>query len=165
MLDLLFFHRELACLVAIELKVGEFMPEHLGKLEFYLEALDRDVRKPHEHPSIGVLLCANKDNEVVEYALSRSLSPTLTAEYQTRLPDKKATPGQVTRVLRADRVSDASQARISGNCDDQQPNQPRRRRPPSRNMSTNNEAGFRLRKSGHSSVTSPRRVISRPKAR
>ena len=88
-LDLLFFHRELACLVAIELKVGEFMPEHLGKLEFYLEALDRDVRKPHEHPSIGVLLCANKDNEVVEYALSRSLSPTLIAEYQTRLPDRK----------------------------------------------------------------------------
>jgi predicted nuclease of restriction endonuclease-like (RecB) superfamily len=88
-LDLLFFHRELACLIAIELKVGEFMPEHLGKLEFYLEALDRDVRKPHEHPSIGVLLCANKDNEVVEYALSRSLSPTLIAEYQTRLPDRK----------------------------------------------------------------------------
>jgi predicted nuclease of restriction endonuclease-like (RecB) superfamily len=89
LLDLLFFHRELACLVAIELKVGEFMPEHLGKLEFYLEALDRDVRKPHERPSIGVLLCASKDNEVVEYALSRSLSPTLISEYQTRLPDRK----------------------------------------------------------------------------
>ena len=88
-LDLLFFHRELACLVAVELKVGEFMPEHLGKLEFYLEALDRDVRKPHERPSIGVLLCANKDSEVVEYALNRSLSPTLIAEYQTRLPDRK----------------------------------------------------------------------------
>lgn len=88
-LDLLFFHRGLACLVAIELKLGEFQPEHLGKLEFYLEALDRDVRKPHEGPSIGVLLCASKDNEVVEYALSRSLSPALVAEYQTRLPDKK----------------------------------------------------------------------------
>ena len=88
-LDLLFFHRELNCLVAIELKIGEFQPEHLGKLEFYLEALDRDLRKPHEGPSIGVLLCASKDNEVVEYALSRSLSPALVAEYQTRLPDRK----------------------------------------------------------------------------
>ena len=58
-------------------------------MNFYLEALDRDVRKPHEAPSIGVLLCASKDNEVVEYALSRSLSPALIAEYQTQLPDKK----------------------------------------------------------------------------
>jgi hypothetical protein len=57
-------------------------------MQFYLEALDRDVRKPHERPSIGVVLCATKDNEVVEYALSRSLSPALVAEYQTRLPDK-----------------------------------------------------------------------------
>jgi predicted nuclease of restriction endonuclease-like (RecB) superfamily len=88
-LDLLFFHRGLSCLVAIELKIGEFQPEHLGKLEFYLEALDRDVRKPHERPSIGVLLCASKDSEVVEYALSRSLSPALVAEYQTRLPDRE----------------------------------------------------------------------------
>jgi predicted nuclease of restriction endonuclease-like (RecB) superfamily len=88
-LDLLFFHRGLNCLVAVELKLGEFQPEHLGKLEFYLEALDRDVRKPHEGPAIGVLLCASKESEVVEYALSRSLSPALVAEYQTRLPDKK----------------------------------------------------------------------------
>ncbi len=88
-LDLLFYHRELQCLVAFELKIDEFRPEYLGKLEFYLEALDRDVRKSHERPSIGVLLCATKDNEVVEYALSRSVSPTLIAEYQTRLPDKR----------------------------------------------------------------------------
>jgi predicted nuclease of restriction endonuclease-like (RecB) superfamily len=88
-LDLLFFHRGLNCLVAIELKVGRFEPEYLGKLEFYLEALDRDVRKPHENPSIGMLLCAGKDAEVVEYALSRSLSPALIAEYQTQLPDRK----------------------------------------------------------------------------
>jgi predicted nuclease of restriction endonuclease-like (RecB) superfamily len=87
-LDLLFFHRGLNALVAFELKVDEFQPEHLGKLEFYLEALDRDVRKPHERPSIGILLCATKNREVVEYALSRSLSPALVAEYQTRLPDK-----------------------------------------------------------------------------
>jgi predicted nuclease of restriction endonuclease-like (RecB) superfamily len=87
-LDLLFFHRGLNCLVAIELKVGRFEPEYLGKLGFYLEALDRDVKKPHEQAAIGVLLCASKDDEVVEYALSRSLSPALIAEYQTQLPDK-----------------------------------------------------------------------------
>lgn len=87
-LDLLFFHRGLNCLVAIELKVEEFQPEHLGKLEFYLEALDRDVRKSHERPSIGMLLCATKDTEVVEYALSRSVSPALIAEYQALLPKK-----------------------------------------------------------------------------
>jgi predicted nuclease of restriction endonuclease-like (RecB) superfamily len=87
-LDLLFFHRGLNCLVAVELKVGRFEPEYLGKLNFYLEALDRDERKSHEKPAIGLLLCASKDDEVVEYALSRSLSPALIAEYQTQLPDK-----------------------------------------------------------------------------
>jgi predicted nuclease of restriction endonuclease-like (RecB) superfamily len=88
-LELLFFHRGLNCLVAFELKIDDFQPEYLGKLEFYLEALDRDVKKPHENPSIGVLLCATKDSEVVEYALSRALSPALIAEYQTQLPDKQ----------------------------------------------------------------------------
>jgi predicted nuclease of restriction endonuclease-like (RecB) superfamily len=88
-LDLLFFNRALNALVGIELKVGEFQPSHLGQLEFYLEALDRDVKKPHEGPSIGVLLCASKDAEVVEYALSRAVSPALVAEYRTQLPDKK----------------------------------------------------------------------------
>ncbi|OCR23049.1 hypothetical protein AFK24_21215 [Pseudomonas syringae] len=88
-LDLLFFHRGLNCLVAFELKVGRFEPEYLGKLGFYLEALDRDERKQHENPAIGVLLCASKEDEVVEYALNRSLSPALIAEYQTRLPDKQ----------------------------------------------------------------------------
>ena len=88
-IDLLFYHRELQCLVAFELKTGAFKPEHLGKLNFYLEALDRDVKKPKENPSIGVLLCKSKDDEVVEYAMSRSLSPTMVAEYQLCLPDKK----------------------------------------------------------------------------
>jgi predicted nuclease of restriction endonuclease-like (RecB) superfamily len=87
-LDLLFFHRGLNCLVAIELKVGRFEPEYLGKLGFYLEALDRDIKKPHEQAAIGVLLCANKDEEVVQYALSRSLSPALIAAYETQLPDR-----------------------------------------------------------------------------
>ncbi len=88
-LDLLFFHRGLGALVAIELKAGRFEPEHLGKLQFYLEALDRDVKKPHERPSIGMLLCASKEDEVVEYALARSTSPALIAEYQTLLPAKE----------------------------------------------------------------------------
>jgi len=88
-IDLLFFHRGLQCLVAFELKVDKFKPEHLGQLNFYLEALDRDVKKTNENPSIGILLCKDKDNEVVEYALSRSLSPTLVSEYKTQLPDKK----------------------------------------------------------------------------
>lgn len=88
-IDLLFYHRELRCLVAFELKIGQFEPAHMGQLEFYLEALDRKIKKPHERPSIGVLLCASRDEEVVEFTLSRSLSPTLVSEYQTRLPNKK----------------------------------------------------------------------------
>ncbi|GEN77746.1 hypothetical protein CHA01nite_34860 [Chryseobacterium hagamense] len=76
-------------MVAFELKADKFKPEHLGKLNFYLEALDRDVKKTNENPSIGILLCKDKDNEVVEYALSRSLSPTMVSEYKTQLPDKK----------------------------------------------------------------------------
>lgn len=87
-IDLLFYNRELSCLVAIELKVTDFKPEHLGQLEFYLEALDRDVKKPNENPSVGLILCAGKDDMVVEYALSRSLSPTLVADYQLHLPNK-----------------------------------------------------------------------------
>ena len=88
-IDLLFFNRTLACLVAIELKVGAFKPEHLGKLEFYLEALDSDVKKENENPSVGLILCADKDDAVVEYALRRSMSPTLVANYQLHLPNKK----------------------------------------------------------------------------
>lgn len=87
--DLLFYHRGLQCLVAFELKTDRFKPSHLGQLNFYLEALDRDVKKPHENPSIGVLLCKDKDIEVVEYALSRSLSPTMVSEYKIQLPDKE----------------------------------------------------------------------------
>lgn len=88
-IDLLFYHRGLQCLVAFELKTDKFKPDHLGQLNFYLEALDRDIKKPNENPSIGVLLCKDKDSEVVEYALSRSLSPTMVSEYKTQLPDKK----------------------------------------------------------------------------
>lgn len=88
-LDLLFYHRGLQCLVNFELKIQKFKPEFLGKLNFYLEALDRDVKKEHENPSIGVLLCKGKDDTVVEYALSRNLSPAVIADYETKLPDKR----------------------------------------------------------------------------
>jgi predicted nuclease of restriction endonuclease-like (RecB) superfamily len=87
-IDLVFFHRGLQCLVAFELKTEKFKPADLGQLSFYVEALDRDVKKSHERLSIGVLLCATKDDEVVEYALARTTSPTLIAEYQTFLPPK-----------------------------------------------------------------------------
>ena len=88
-IDLLFYNRALSCLVPIELKIGKFKPEHIGQINFYLEALDRDVKKPNENPSVGVILCASKDDAVVEYALSRSLSPAMVADYTLRLPDKK----------------------------------------------------------------------------
>ncbi|GHV10132.1 hypothetical protein FACS1894162_2770 [Bacteroidia bacterium] len=87
--DLLFFHRGLQCLVAIELKTSKFKPEYMGQLEFYLEALDRDVRRSNENPSIGILLCQEADRSVVEYAMSRSLSPTMIAEYERQLIPKE----------------------------------------------------------------------------
>lgn len=88
-IDLLFYHRELQCIVVFELKTTEFQPEYLGKVNFYLEVLDREVKKPHENPSIGVLLCKYQDKEVVEIAMSRNISPTLTAVYETKLIDKQ----------------------------------------------------------------------------
>lgn len=88
-IDLLFYNRALSCLVPIELKIGKFKPEHTGQINFYLEALDRDVKKPNENPSAGVILCTSKDDTVVEYALSRSMSPTLVSDYKLCLPDKK----------------------------------------------------------------------------
>jgi len=87
-IDLMFYNRSLNCMVAIELKNERFKPEHLGQLNFYLEALDQDVKKAHENPSIGILLCKGKDDTVVKYALNRSLSPTLVADYKTKLPNK-----------------------------------------------------------------------------
>jgi len=88
-IDLLFFHRGLQCLVAIELKTGKFKPEYMGQLEFYLEALDRDARRSNENPSIGILLCQEADRSIVEYAMSRSLSPTMIAEYERQLVPKE----------------------------------------------------------------------------
>lgn len=87
--DLLFYHRSLHCLVAIELKTGKFKPEYVSKMDFYLEGLDRQVKKPDENPSVGLILCASKNDEVVEYAMSRTLSPLMVSEYQLQLPDKE----------------------------------------------------------------------------
>ena len=80
--DLLFYHRGLQALVAVELKKTKFHPRDLGQLEFYLEALDRDVKRSNENPSIGIVLCPEADRVVVEYAMSRSMSPTMIAEYK-----------------------------------------------------------------------------------
>lgn len=87
-IDLLFFHRGLQCLVAFELKIGKFKPEYISKMDFYLEALDRQKKKENENPSVGIILCASKDDEVVEYAISRTLSPMMVSEYKLQLPDK-----------------------------------------------------------------------------
>ena len=75
--------------MAIELKIGMFRPEHLGQLNLYLEALDRDVKKPNENPSVGLLLCATKNDDAVEYSMSRTMSPMMVAEYKLQLPDKE----------------------------------------------------------------------------
>jgi predicted nuclease of restriction endonuclease-like (RecB) superfamily len=107
--DLVFFNRSLSCLVAIELKVTDFKPAHLGQLEFYLEALDRDVKMPHENPSVGLILCASKDDAIVEYALSRSMSPALVADYQLHLPDKALLENklrEITELAEAEELED-----------------------------------------------------------
>lgn len=88
-IDLLLYHRELQCLVAVELKTIEFAPEHMGKMNFYLEVLDRVVKLPDEKPSIGILICKGKDDEVVDISLSRNVSPTVVADYETKLIDKE----------------------------------------------------------------------------
>ncbi len=106
-IDLLFYNRALSCLVAIELKVGKFKPEHLGQLNFYLEALNRDVKKINENPSVGLILCTSKDDTVVEYALSTSLSPAMVADYTLQLPDKKLLENKLREIaLLADSESD-----------------------------------------------------------
>ena len=95
-IDLLFFHRELRCLVAIELKRGEFKPSYLGQLNFYLSALDEYVRQPNESPSIGIILCKEANRNIVEFAVRDYTKPMGVATYRTRneMPEKlqKALP-------------------------------------------------------------------------
>lgn len=83
------FNRSINCLVAFELKVGKFKPEYISKMNFYLEALDRQVKQKNENPSVGIILCSSKNDEVVEYSMCRNMSPTMISNYTLKLPDKK----------------------------------------------------------------------------
>ena len=105
-IDLLFYHRGLQCLVAIELKIGKFKPEYISKLDFYLEALDRQVKKENENPSVGLLLCAAKNDEVVEYAMSRTMSPMLVSQYQLQLPDKAVLEKKLQQLVNIQQIED-----------------------------------------------------------
>lgn len=105
-IDLLFYHRGLQCLVAIELKIGKFKPEYISKLDFYLEALDRQVKKENENPSVGLLLCAAKNDEVVEYAMSRTMSPMLVSQYRLQLPDKTVLEKKLQQLVNIPQIED-----------------------------------------------------------
>lgn len=105
-IDLLFFHRGLQCLVAFELKIGKFKPEYISKVDFYLEALDRQKKKEHENPSVGIILCAAKNDEVVEYAMSRTLSPMMVSEHQLQLPDKDVLQKKLQELVNTPLIED-----------------------------------------------------------
>lgn len=94
-IDLLLFHRRLRCLVAIELKIGAFKPEFVGKIQFYLTALDRQLRQRDENPSIGIILCKDKKRTVVEYAIHDARKPIGVATYQIRKTLPKSLAGQL----------------------------------------------------------------------
>ena len=104
-IDLLLFHRRLRCLVAVDLKIGKFQPEFVGKMQFYLAALDRQVREENENPAIGIILCKEKNRTVVEYALHDARKPIGVATYRVtkRLPKEiegqLPSPGEIARLL------------------------------------------------------------------
>ncbi len=98
-IDILFYHRGLKCLVAFEIKTGQFEPEYVSKMGLYLEALDRQKRKSDENPSVGIILCAYKDDEVVEFTLSRTLSPTMVSQYTLHLPDKTTLKKKLKEII------------------------------------------------------------------
>lgn len=97
-IDLLFFHRELKCLVPVELKIGEFKPEYVGKMQFYLATLDEQIKLPDENPSVGLILCRSKKDSVVFLTLSKSHKPLKVSVYQTKLPDKKLIQQRLERI-------------------------------------------------------------------
>lgn len=101
-IDLLFYHRGLNCLVAFELKIGEFKPEYMGKMDFYLGALDKNVKKPHENPSVGIIMCRTKDENIVEISLNRSTSPTVISQYETKLISKDLLRNKLNELFIAD---------------------------------------------------------------
>jgi len=104
-IDILLYHRRLKCLVAVELKAGKFLPEYVGKMQFYLAALDSHVKEKNENPSIGIILCKDKNRTIVEYALRESKKPIGVAKYQivTKLPSalKKELPApeQIAKLM------------------------------------------------------------------
>ncbi len=114
-IDLLLYHRALKCLVAIELKVGRFIPEYVGKMQFYLTVLDDKVKLPGENPPIGIILCRFKDKTIVEYALRESKKPIGVGQYKivSKLPqnlkDKLPGPKQIAKLL--DDINNASSGR------------------------------------------------------
>ena len=97
-IDLLFYNRSYSCLVAFELKIDKFEPEYVSKMNFYLEALDRQEKKNTENPSVGIILCTSKDDTVVEYAMARNDSPLLISEYSTKLIDKNILENKVNEI-------------------------------------------------------------------
>lgn len=104
-IDLLLYHRQLRCLVAIELKIGEFIPEYIGKMQFYLAVLNDKVKLADENPTIGIILCKDKNKTIVEYALNQSTSPVGIAEYKlvSTLPEnlqkQLPAPEQIAEIL------------------------------------------------------------------
>jgi predicted nuclease of restriction endonuclease-like (RecB) superfamily len=104
-IDLVLYHRLLKCLVAVELKIGKFLPEYIGKMQFYLAALDDRVRLPDENPSIGIILCKSKNKTIVEYALRESNKPIGVASYKmvstvpNELKHQLPAPEQVAKLL------------------------------------------------------------------
>jgi len=103
-IDLLFFHRELKCLIPIELKIGEFKPEYIGKMQFYLGALDEQIKLPHENPSVGLILCRSKKDSIVRLTLGRTHKPIKISVYQTGLPDKKLIQQRLERIKLPEKV-------------------------------------------------------------
>lgn len=103
-IDLLFFHRELKCLVPIELKIGEFKPEYVGKMQFYLAALDEQIKLSHENPSIGLILCRSKKESIVRLTLSKTHKPIKISVYQTKLPDKKLIQQRLERIKLPEKI-------------------------------------------------------------
>lgn len=97
-IDLLFFHRELKCLIPVELKIGEFKPEYVGKMQFYLAALDKQIKLSYENPSIGLILCRSKKESIVRLTLSNTHKPMKISVYQTKLPDKKLIQQRLERI-------------------------------------------------------------------
>ena len=103
-IDLLFFHRELRCLVAVDLKIGEFKPDYVGKMQFYLGTLDEQIKLPRENPSVGLILCRSKKENVVRLTIGKTNKLMKISVYQTKLPDKKLIQQRLARIKLPDKL-------------------------------------------------------------